>query len=236
MLVHAAGPSPAALITNSPTETKGSQPSGCVLFQAIDRCQDHSQSKGSRHKKHPLALAQNLFSWPLYRCKTVASPCELRGPRPGQCTQVWTTADHAVGVKLVHRLLRNAEGQCRCGASASVEAGQVPVLTQSLGVCRQTFQPNDPRQVPLVGERRSLQQLMEAYAQMPEFVRNLEVVMPSFPEYRAVIGDGNCFYRWCCLCRRCPLPCFHVLAGAARAVSLRSRCKQGLAGVGCLEL
>ena len=63
--------------------------------------------------------------------------------------------------------------------------------------CRQTVQPNDPRLVPLIGERGRLERLMQSHASVKDLVRNLETILPAFPEYRPVIGDGNCFYRWC---------------------------------------
>ena len=65
------------------------------------------------------------------------------------------------------------------------------------------MQPNDPRQVPLVGERLPLEDLMEMHKSNPALQTKLQFIEDAFPEYRPVIGDGNCFYRWCAhrLCR-----------------------------------
>jgi hypothetical protein len=59
------------------------------------------------------------------------------------------------------------------------------------------MQPNDPQQVPVFGDRTALANLIRANESNSALATKLQQVEAAFPEYRPVIGDGNCFYRWC---------------------------------------
>jgi hypothetical protein len=61
--------------------------------------------------------------------------------------------------------------------------------------CRMTVQPNDPNNQPLVGCKLPLETLISAYPHDKAMQMKLHTLVPFFPRYRPIIGDGNCFYR-----------------------------------------
>jgi hypothetical protein len=63
-------------------------------------------------------------------------------------------------------------------------------------MCRMMIQPNDPRTHPIIGHRQPLSELVKAIGPQTPLGLKLAHVAAFFSEYRPVIGDGNCFYRW----------------------------------------
>lgn len=96
------------------------------------------------------------------------------------------------------------------------------------------MQPNDPQQVPVVGDRTAVANLIQANESNSALATKLQQVETAFPEYRPVIGDGNCFYRWCaCQVARnvnvaLSPECLHTVFASTRRLALwvRTACRQ----------
>ena len=63
--------------------------------------------------------------------------------------------------------------------------------------CRETLQPNDPARVPVVGAKLELEVLIAQCVDDAPLLEKLQSLHEAFPHFRPVLGDGNCFYRWC---------------------------------------
>jgi Peptidase C65 Otubain len=77
-------------------------------------------------------------------------------------------------------------------------------------LCRGIVQPNDPERKPRVDSVRPLHALMRQSMHDVRLHSKLAELHSAFPHYRPVIGDGNCFYRWCAR-NRSPQPPLHVV-------------------------
>lgn len=64
-------------------------------------------------------------------------------------------------------------------------------------LCRDTQQPNDPNVHSLVGCVHNFTVLVELQKNNEGMHDKLLMLAPFIHQYRPVIGDGNCFYRWC---------------------------------------